>query len=412
MQVLEWAATYPEAVYAAAPIATAAHHSAQNIAFHEVGRAAIHSDPDWRGGRYWEAGIIPAKGLSVARMVAHITYLSEKALIQKVNESELFVKYHTGSYLHVVGLDAYQRVEGTPWHAAGITEYQEVNADFFGHTLEPILNDTRGRAILEGRPTGKNHFFDDFRREVAQPHLWASYTWKSADVLSAQQIEDAKRSLSDEDFRREYEADFESGGQRVYHAFGPWNLRAAKLESGPVIVACDFNAMEKPMSWNIGQEKADGMYWIKSLSYPYTNTETMCGVLDTYLKDTLGSIPPIRFYGDFAGKKNTSNSSIADWEIIRNAFPNSDIRIQPCLSVRNRVSSTNGMLKNAAGETRMYAHPNDCKALTDDWERVQWKANGVELEGEKDKRLTHSSDAVDYWSDYEHSIIPKARRVN
>ncbi|MCA3376748.1 MAG: homoserine O-acetyltransferase, partial [Roseomonas sp.] len=83
MQVLEWAATYPEAVYAAAPIATAAHHSAQNIAFHEVGRAAIHSDPDWRGGRYWEAGIIPAKGLSVARMVAHITYLSEKALTRK-----------------------------------------------------------------------------------------------------------------------------------------------------------------------------------------------------------------------------------------------------------------------------------------------------------------------------------------
>ena len=83
MQVLEWAATYPEAVYAAAPIATAAHHSAQNIAFHEVGRAAIHSDPDWQGGRYWEAGIIPAKGLSVARMVAHITYLSEKALTRK-----------------------------------------------------------------------------------------------------------------------------------------------------------------------------------------------------------------------------------------------------------------------------------------------------------------------------------------
>jgi homoserine O-acetyltransferase/O-succinyltransferase len=83
MQVLEWAATYPDAVFAAAPIATAAHHSAQNIAFHEVGRAAIHSDPDWRGGRYWEDGRIPAKGLSVARMVAHITYLSEQALTRK-----------------------------------------------------------------------------------------------------------------------------------------------------------------------------------------------------------------------------------------------------------------------------------------------------------------------------------------
>ena len=83
MQALEWAATYPERVHACAPIATAAHHSAQNIAFDEVGRAAIHSDPDWRNGRYWEHGCIPARGLGVARMVAHITYLSEEALARK-----------------------------------------------------------------------------------------------------------------------------------------------------------------------------------------------------------------------------------------------------------------------------------------------------------------------------------------
>jgi homoserine O-acetyltransferase len=83
MQALEWAATFPDAVYAAAPIATAAYHSAQNIAFHEVGRAAIHSDPAWKGGRYWEEGQVPAQGLSVARMVAHITYLSEQALGRK-----------------------------------------------------------------------------------------------------------------------------------------------------------------------------------------------------------------------------------------------------------------------------------------------------------------------------------------
>ncbi|HTI02842.1 MAG TPA: homoserine O-acetyltransferase [Acidisoma sp.] len=83
MQVLEWAATYPEAVFAALPIATAAHHSAQNIAFNEVGRQAIFADPDWCGGEYWRAGAIPARGLAVARMVAHITYLSEAALTRK-----------------------------------------------------------------------------------------------------------------------------------------------------------------------------------------------------------------------------------------------------------------------------------------------------------------------------------------
>jgi homoserine O-acetyltransferase len=83
MQTLEWAATYPEAVFAAVPIATAPLHSAQNIAFHEVGRQAIFADPDYCGGRYWESGCVPARGLAVARMAAHITYLSEQALTRK-----------------------------------------------------------------------------------------------------------------------------------------------------------------------------------------------------------------------------------------------------------------------------------------------------------------------------------------
>ena len=83
MQVLEWAATYPDQVFAAVPVATAAFHSAQNIAFHEVGRQAVFADPDWAGGEYWRHGTVPARGLAVARMAAHITYLSEQALTRK-----------------------------------------------------------------------------------------------------------------------------------------------------------------------------------------------------------------------------------------------------------------------------------------------------------------------------------------
>ncbi len=83
MQVLQWAASYPERCFAAIPIACAARHSAQNIAFHEVGRQAIYADPDWHGGDYLNHGTIPRNGLAVARMAAHITYLSEAALHRK-----------------------------------------------------------------------------------------------------------------------------------------------------------------------------------------------------------------------------------------------------------------------------------------------------------------------------------------
>lgn len=80
MQVLEWVARHKHRVATAIPIATAPWHSAQNIAFHEVGRQAVMADPDWRGGNYYAAGVVPKNGLAVARMAAHITYLSEKAL--------------------------------------------------------------------------------------------------------------------------------------------------------------------------------------------------------------------------------------------------------------------------------------------------------------------------------------------
>ncbi|MCK5445788.1 MAG: homoserine O-acetyltransferase [Rhodospirillaceae bacterium] len=83
MQVLEWAVQYPEKVFAAVPIATAARHSAQNIAFHEVGRQAIMADPDWCGGAYLDEDKNPHRGLAVARMAAHITYLSQTALTRK-----------------------------------------------------------------------------------------------------------------------------------------------------------------------------------------------------------------------------------------------------------------------------------------------------------------------------------------
>jgi len=83
MQVLQWAANFPERVFSAVPIATAARHSSQNIAFHEVGRQAIMADPDWCGGDYLNQDRNPTKGLAVARMAAHITYLSDQALHRK-----------------------------------------------------------------------------------------------------------------------------------------------------------------------------------------------------------------------------------------------------------------------------------------------------------------------------------------
>ena len=93
MQALEWAAQYGYKINSVIPIAASYRHSAQNIAFHEIGRQSIMADPDWRKGNYYARKLFPKRGLAVARMIAHITYLSESALQRKFEEIYKIVNF-------------------------------------------------------------------------------------------------------------------------------------------------------------------------------------------------------------------------------------------------------------------------------------------------------------------------------
>jgi homoserine O-acetyltransferase len=153
MQALEWAVSYPDAVAAAIPIAATARHSAQQIAFNEVGRQAIMGDPDWRGGNYY-GQTPPARGLSVARMVGHITYMSDDSMREKFGrrmrekekfgfdfsaefEVESYLRYRgsqfvdrfdANSYLYITkAMDYFDVASGRPSLAAA---FEEVKARF------------------------------------------------------------------------------------------------------------------------------------------------------------------------------------------------------------------------------------------------------------------------------------------
>ncbi len=154
MQVLQWAASYPERVFAAMPIATAPRHSSQNIAFHEVGRQAIMADPNWRGGRYLEEGVSPTKGLAVARMAAHITYLSEKALQDKFGRNLQNRDAHTFSFDADFQVENYLRYQGSSFvdrfdansylYVTRACDYFDLAADYDG-SLALAFKDTPTR---------------------------------------------------------------------------------------------------------------------------------------------------------------------------------------------------------------------------------------------------------------------------
>jgi len=157
MQVLQWAASYPERVFSAMPIATAARHSAQNIAFNEVGRQAIMADPDWRGGNYASTGNNPSKGLAVARMAAHITYLSEAALQRKFGrllqdrEAVSFgfdADFQIESYLRHQGMTFVDRFDANSYlYITRAMDYFDLAADY-GGVLAEAFRDSKTRFCL------------------------------------------------------------------------------------------------------------------------------------------------------------------------------------------------------------------------------------------------------------------------
>ena len=142
MQVLQWAASYPQRVFAALPIAAATRHSAQNIAFHEVGRQAVMADPDWRGGRYFAEGTNPRRGLAVARMGAHITYLSDAALHRKFgrrfqdrdNPTFSFdADFQVESYLRHQGITFVERFDANSYlYLTRAMDYFDLAGDYDG----------------------------------------------------------------------------------------------------------------------------------------------------------------------------------------------------------------------------------------------------------------------------------------
>jgi len=157
MQVLQWVASHSDRIFSAIPIAGAARHTSQNIAFHEVGRQAIMADPNWQGGNYYGTGASPEKGLAVARMAAHITYLSDTALHRKFGRSlqdrnaltfGFDADFQVESYLRHQGISFVDRFDANSYlYITRAMDYFDLEAEA-GGVLANVFKNTRARICL------------------------------------------------------------------------------------------------------------------------------------------------------------------------------------------------------------------------------------------------------------------------
>jgi homoserine O-acetyltransferase/O-succinyltransferase len=153
MQVLQWMVSYPDNIRSAIPIATTLRHTPQQIAFNEVGRQAVMSDPDWRNGEYY-GGKPPAKGLAVARMIGHITYMSDTSMTEKFGrktraDKEPFkfgADYEVEGYLRYRGDNFVKRFDANSYLyiTKAIDNFNLLN----GHPLASVFRGLKAKVLV------------------------------------------------------------------------------------------------------------------------------------------------------------------------------------------------------------------------------------------------------------------------
>lgn len=189
MQALQWAIDFPERVERVCALATTSHQNAQAIAFNEVGRSAIMQDPVWNGGNY-ELARIPSVGLGIARMMAHITYLSDKGLEGRFGRDHTSIRgedifkpsFEIENYLHYQGQSFVNRFDANTYL------YFTRALDLFdlrlnGGSLESAFNGVRARFLIVGF-TSDWLFPPAQNREIAKALLRIGKTVSYAEIKS------------------------------------------------------------------------------------------------------------------------------------------------------------------------------------------------------------------------------------
>jgi homoserine O-acetyltransferase/O-succinyltransferase len=174
-QVLEWAVRYPDAVASAIPLATAARLSAQGIAFNEVGRQAIMADPNWQGGDYYGRQA-PSAGLAIARMIAHITYLSDEQMHAKFGRRLQDRQSYGYDFKTEFQVESYLRYQGDSF----VRRFDANSYLYISKAMDYFDLAARSGSLVEALAAVRAHFL-----VVSISSDWLFPTYQSKEIVKA-----------------------------------------------------------------------------------------------------------------------------------------------------------------------------------------------------------------------------------
>ena len=319
----------------------------------------------------------------------------------KLNESDLSVVFNNGAELAVKGADNEHNLRGVELTKCVMDEMAYIKPHVWEEIVYPMLATTQGCALFIGTPNGYDTMYDLYSRGQSDPD-WKSWQFKTIDggFVPADEIAKAKKTMDPVRFRQEFEASFETTGNRA-----AWNFdrnihvkKAAELSSYKWW-GCDFNV--DYMSAVLACQYTDGtIHYYDEIRLKNSNTEEMARKMKAIE-------PNIEVYPDPAGSARSTTSNRSDHHILRDyGFVIRAKKAHP--SHIDRLNALNRKLLDADGNVTMTVD-HKCKYLIKDLEQVQRdKKGGID---KSQIELTHSLDACSYAIAYKFPVISRASRT-
>ncbi|BAQ90567.1 phage terminase, large subunit, PBSX family (TIGR01547) [uncultured Mediterranean phage uvMED] len=319
----------------------------------------------------------------------------------KLNESEMSVVFDNGAELAVKGADNEHNLRGVELTKCVMDEMAYIKPHVWEEIIYPMLATTQGTALFIGTPNGYDTMYDLYSKGQSDSD-WKSWQFKTVDggFVPAEEIARAKKTMDPVRFRQEFEASFETTGNRAAWNFDrDIHVKKAKELSSHKWWGCDFNV--DYMTAVLACQYTDGtIHYYDEIRLKNSNTEEMARKMKAIE-------PNIEVYPDPAGSARSTTSNRSDHHILRDyGFLIRAKKSHP--SHIDRLNALNRKLLDADGNITMTIEPK-CVYLIKDLEQVQRdKKGGID---KTQIELTHSLDACSYAISYKFPVISRASRT-
>jgi len=316
--------------------------------------------------------------------------LRSKNWVKKINESELTVTLVNGSTIFLRSADNPDSIRGIGLDYVVLDEAADIAEETWKAVIRPTLSDREGSAMIISSPKGRNFLFDLYQdaKHLEDWHSW-QFTTAQGGIVSAEELEDAKRDLDERTYKQEYEAEFVDYSGRIYYAFEDHCVKTMDigLEARiPLHIGIDFNV--DPGCAVVGFYHSGGLHVYDEIEIYGTNTQEISSEIQR-------RYPGRRYvcYPDAAGaQRKTSAGGITDHIILKNAgFELKVGSINP--SVKDRIASVNSLCKEINGASRFTIDPKCTKVISG--LRKHTYKEGTR-QPDKQSGLDHFNDALGY----------------